>query len=496
MFSPTCRSSILCGNPNPVSKHKSDQFGKMGTIFKKIFILFFFLQAFTFQSFLFPQIPVRDQVTDTIRCRDAITQSYALYLPSQYDNKKSLPVILIFDPSARGRTGVNTFIEGAGKYGFILACSNNSRNGPMGDNFTAAAAMLQDVQERFTVDQKRIYVAGFSGGSRFALAYAVKEKKISGVIGCGAGLPNDRNYMPTANSGFVYFGLAGSRDMNYLEMHDLPDFFNNQTRVISYLRTFSGGHEWPGPDLMTESIEWLILQAMNRKIIPADQTFLSYIENKTQNLIRSQLSSGNQAEGIMYMRFAVRDFQGTPFASGMTQLLTDSEKSAEYDKAIRKWNKMAANEQEKREIYLIYLSRIFKSGSLPDSASTWWQNETRALIRLRDKGSTENSQMASRILNFISILCSEQGTSYYRNRLYTQAAFLFEICTLSDSENQNNYYNLARSLAGSGRLKESVDALSVAVSHGFNSRKTVDSDPAFVKIRDDARYKALLLKMK
>jgi pimeloyl-ACP methyl ester carboxylesterase len=468
----------------------------MGTIFKNIFSLFFFLQAFTSQSFLFSQVSAKDQVIDTVQCREENGQSYALYRPAQYDNKKSWPVILIFDPAARGRTGVNTFIEAGRKYGFILACSNNSHNGPLGDNFTAATAMLQDVEERFTVDQRRIYAAGFSGGSRFAMAFAVKEKRISGVIGCGAGLPNDRNFFPSENSDFLYYGLAGTRDMNYLEMHDLPGFFSNQTRVKSYLRTFSGGHQWPGSDLITEAVEWIVLQTMNRKTIPADLTFLSYIENKTQNLINSQFSAGNQADAIMYMRFAVRDFQGTPFASRMTKLLTDSEKSAEYHMAIRKWNKMTATEQEGREKYLNYLSEILNSGSLPDSASAWWKNETRALIRLRDKGNPENSQMASRVLNFISIICSEQGTSYYRNRLYTQAAFLFEICTLSDSENQNNYYNLARSLAGSGKSKESVYALSAAMNHGFNSRKTVESDPVFGKIRDDTRYKALILKMK
>jgi pimeloyl-ACP methyl ester carboxylesterase len=468
----------------------------MGNISKKIFSLFFFLQAFTSQSFLFSQVSAKDQITDTVQCRDVIGQSYALYRPAQYDNKKSWPVILIFDPSARGRTGVSTFIKAGRKYGFILACSNNSRNGPLGDNFTAAAATLQDVEERFTVDQRRIYAAGFSGGSRFAMAFAVKEKKISGVIGCGAGLPNDRNYLPSGNSGFLYYGLAGTRDMNYLEMHDLTGFFSNQTNVISYLRTFSGGHQWPGSDLIIEAVEWLVLETMNRKIVPADQTFLSYIENKTQNLINSQLSAGNQADAISYMRFAARDFQGTPFASRMTQLLTDSEKSVEYQKAIHKWNKMAATEQERKEKYLNYLSEIVNSGSLPDSASAWWKNETRAFIRLRDKGSPDNNQMASRVLNFISILCSEQGTSYYRNRFYAQAAFMFEICTLSDSENQNNYYNLARSLAGSGKSKESVDALSAAMNHGFNSRIMVESDPAFGKIRDDTRYKALIIKMK
>ena len=465
----------------------------MTTIYKLLMIIFFSL-AFT--SLSFAQVPVKDQINDTVKCRDVSGQSYALYLPAQYDNKKSWPVILIFDPSARGRTGVSTFIEAGRKYGFILACSNNSRNGPIGDNLTSAAAMLRDVQERFTSDKRRIYAAGFSGGSRFAMAFAVKEKQISGVIGCGAGLPNDRNFLPTGTSDFFYYGLAGNRDMNYPEMHDLPGFLGNQTRVISYLRTFSGGHEWPGPDLITDAVEWLILQTMNRKIIPADQTFLSYFENKTQNLINSQLSAGNQVDAIMYIRFAARDFQGTPFASRMTKLLTDSEKSSEYQAAIRKCDKMAATEQEKKEKYLNYLSGIVNSGLLPDSASAWWQNETKSLKLLRDKGSPENSQMASRVMNFISILCSEQGTSYYRSRLYVQAAFLFKICTLSDSENPNNYYNLSRSLAGTGKVKESVDALTGAVKHGFNSRKMDEADPVFVMVRGNAVYKELILKMK
>jgi pimeloyl-ACP methyl ester carboxylesterase len=464
------------------------------TTIKKLIIIIFFSLAST--SLSFAQVPGKDQITDTVKCRDVSGQSYALYLPAQYDNKNSWPVILIFDPSARGRTGVSTFIEAGRKYGFILACSNNSRNGPLGDNLTAASSMLRDVEERFTADKRRIYAAGFSGGSRFAMAFAIKEKKISGVIGCGAGLPNDRNFLPTGTSDFFYYGLAGTRDMNYPEMHDLSGFLGNQTRVISYLRTFSGGHEWPGPDLITDAVEWLILQSMNRKIIPADQTFLSYFENKTQILINSQLSSGNQVDAIMYMRFAARDFQGTPFASRMTKLLTDSEKSSEYQTAIRKWDKMAATEQAKKEKYLNYLSEIVNSGLLPDSASFWWQNETKALKLLREKGSTENSQMASRVMNFISILCSEQGTSYYRSRLYEQATFLFKICTLSDSENPNNYFNLARSLAGSGKVKESVDALTAAVKHGFNSRKMIEADPVFGNIRDDTRYKALILKLK
>ena len=445
---------------------------------------------------LFSQTITNDQVTDSVWCSNALWQSYALYLPAHYDNNKSWPVILIFDPAARGKTGISTFIEAGRKYGFILACSNNSRNGPLENNFTAAAAMLRDVTRRFNVDQRRIYVAGFSGGSRFASALAVVENKISGVIACGAGLVSDRNYIPSMKSDFLYYGLAGTRDMNYIELRDLPDFFSGRTKIISYFRSFSGGHQWPSPDLTTEAVEWLILQAMNNGIIPVDRNFLSGIEKKTQNLINSRLSEKDFANAVMYMRFAVRDFHGTPFASRISQLMNDTEKSPEYRNAIRRWNRITESEKEKRETYLKDMDKILNSGSIQDSASAWWKIEVRTLLRLRDKGNPENSQMASRLLNFISILCYEQGAMYYRNNFFAQSSFLFMICTLSDSENQNNYYNLARSLAGQGKVTESVEALTGAINHGFSSRKTIESDSVFDKIRDNPGYKSLILKMK
>ena len=124
----------------------------MGTIFKKIFSLLFLILTLSSQSSLLSQVSSPDQITDTVKCRESPGQSYALYMPAQYDNEKSWPVILIFDPAARGRTGVNAFIEAGRKYGFILACSNNSRNGQFIDNFSAAAAMLRDVGERFNID--------------------------------------------------------------------------------------------------------------------------------------------------------------------------------------------------------------------------------------------------------------------------------------------------------------------------------------------------------
>ncbi len=462
----------------------------------KLLVFIILFQAFPARPVLFAQGIEKDTVRDSVICSDDNRQSYALYCPAGYDESRHWPLVLIFDPGANGTAGVDAFVEAGRRYGFILACSNNSRNGPMQNNLTAAAAVLRDVQERFNVDERRIYVAGFSGGSRFAMTLAVMNGKISGVIGCGAGLPNDRNFIPRENAEFLYFGIVGSRDMNYQEMLALPDFFNDRTHVISYIRTFHGGHQWPSSNLVTGAVEWLILKSMDRKVIPDDPLFRSYLENKTQRLIDDPISSGNLVGAVRYMSFAVRDFRGSPFGTHVGVLLGEYKNSSGYKKAIRARNKIMSDENDRRNMYMNYLEEILKSKLVPDSASVWWKKEVSTLLILRDKGNEDKSAMAYRLLNFISILSWEEGTNVYSYRLYSHAAFLFGICTLSDSENPNTWYYLARSLAEEGKTGEAVDALFSAVKKGFNSRGKIEADPAFHSIHGDARYKELIGKMR
>ena len=464
--------------------------------FLKTFVLLILTPALSGYSQPLIQQLQKNKVIDTVRCTEQKGQSYALYLPSQYDQGKQWPVIMIFDPSARGKLAVGLFREAGSKYGYILACSNNSRNGPVSLNLTAAWAVLQDLDKRLSIDQKRIFVAGFSGGSRFAMTLAGSEKIIAGVIGCGAGLPNDQMMYPSSGSDFLYYGLAGTRDMNFQEMHDLIPFLHNQTKVVAFVRTFEGGHQWPESALLTDAVEWITFQTMKRKTVTSDNALTETLWNKTMALINISLKAGDIAGAVQYMRFAARDFEGTPFASEITKLLTGSENSPEYRSALKDWNRIAKNEQDRKEKYFSYLNELAYSGNFPDSASDWWNREASSLVRLREKGNLSNSRMASRVLNFISILCSEQGTSFYRKKAYAQSAVLFQICTISDSENPLNYYNLSRAQAANGKFKESVDALASAVGHGPVSRKTVEADPVFDKLRGDQRYKALLPKMK
>src|SRR5215510_1879698 len=127
------------------------------------------------------------QIIPEVKCAADALQSYALYLPTKYDPAQAWPVIFAFDPGARGQVPVERYQAAAEKYGYIVAGSNNSRNGSMEGSMAAVRAISADISARFTVDRRRVYTAGMSGGARVAMAVALGSNgQIAGVMASSA----------------------------------------------------------------------------------------------------------------------------------------------------------------------------------------------------------------------------------------------------------------------------------------------------------------------
>jgi poly(3-hydroxybutyrate) depolymerase len=217
----------------------------------------------------------RGQIIDDVVCVDDPAQHYSLYLPSTFTPDRAWPVILAFDAGGRGRRGVERYQAGAERYGYIVAGSNNSRNGPWKPSLDAARAMAADVTTRFPVDSRRIYTAGMSGGARVAMMVALHPElmagrdhvETAGVFASSAGFPPGefRDSVP-----FPVFATAGTDDFNYIEVRTLDRALKGPRRVV----IFEGGHAWLPVETATEGIEWMELQGMASGIRPRDQPLI------------------------------------------------------------------------------------------------------------------------------------------------------------------------------------------------------------------------------
>ena len=184
----------------------------------------------------------RGAIVDPVQCANDPAQTYALYLPSRYAPERAWSVLFAFHPAARGRLMVEKYQAAAEQYGFIIAASNNARNGPHAVSAAAAQAMSTDVGRRFSIDPQRVYLAGMSGGVRVAMAIALAGNNIAGVIASSAGYPDSQ---PRAKVPFAVFSTAGTEDFNYLEMRLL----DRKLSSPHFLAVFQGGHTLPPDDV-------------------------------------------------------------------------------------------------------------------------------------------------------------------------------------------------------------------------------------------------------
>lgn len=190
-------------------------------------------------------------------CQADPTQSYELYIPSSVPGTGPNSILYVFDPGGDGKSLLLFVADAAAQNGWIVAASNNSKNGPWVDIFEAQDAILLDTETRLDLDPSRRFATGFSGGARASLALAFRyPEKICGVLCMGAGWPINTDLEPSTDRLIVRI-LIGTEDGNY--DYDVPEtegaLVNNNIRC--QVDTYNAGHVWPPTSMVSTAASWL-----------------------------------------------------------------------------------------------------------------------------------------------------------------------------------------------------------------------------------------------
>jgi dienelactone hydrolase len=252
--------------------------------------------AFLLAATLAAQTPWRTgEVIDPVELPDQPGQTYALYIPSGYAPDRAWPILYCLDPGARGRIPVERFAAAAEKAGVLVAGSNNSRNGPLRPSQDAIHLMLADTHKRLNIDDSRIYAAGFSGGARLALGWAMAGR-LAGVIASSAGFLNSAvpKQVP-----FRIFFTTGSDDFNHDEIYRLSRALAGRGIPHHYVE-FEGGHEWLPVSLTAEALAYLAGVIPPRAAEPSKQAGRD--ADSFQRRIREIESAGDAGHPALVQR--------------------------------------------------------------------------------------------------------------------------------------------------------------------------------------------------
>jgi tetratricopeptide (TPR) repeat protein len=441
-----------------------------------------------------PQALETGKLIPKVICRSDAQQSYALFLPSSYSRDKRWPILYCFDPGARGQMPVERFKEAAEKYGYIVVGSNNSRNGSTEAPLAAVKAMLDDTQARFSIDERRVYTAGFSGGARVAtsVGYGLAGS-IAGVIACGAGFP--QGLSPSRSTPFPLFGTAGVEDFNFPEVKQLVralDGFGIASRVA----VFEGAHDWPPSAVCVEAIEWMELQAMKSGRRVKDERLIGKLFDKQVERARGQEAAGKLYDAFNSQDAIANDFKGLKDVSQFEKRSAELKELKEVKQALKQEAEME-KEQARRTNELFTLRNSLRdSESSVIALADLKRNIASLKKKIDEKEMSAERIVARRVLNQLLVSLYEGAREFTNRKQYDQAAQNFSIIALIAPDNPRVHYNLACAYALNKDKSRAIEALKKSVEKGFNDRAALESDRELDSIREDADYKRIVEDLK
>ena len=268
--------------------------------------------------------------------------TYSYYLPANYDASKRWPILYVFDPRKRGPLGAELFRDAAEAYGWIVVSSNDtSSNADWQPNSKAINAMWPDAQRRFSVDPKRIYATGMSGGAIMAWSLAKVSKSVAGVIGCSGRLADDHD---TDNVTFDWFGTAGVNDFNFSETR-LIESKLAALHTTYRVEIFDGGHQWPSSSLLREAVEWMELQAMKRGTRARDGAFIAKMLERDLAVAASL----TDADALRRYDAIVRTFDGLADITAAKTKTDELRASPKVKRALRDENRIDEFEKSAKQ---------------------------------------------------------------------------------------------------------------------------------------------------
>lgn len=417
-------------------------------------------------------------------------QTYALYLPSSYSTRKKWPVIYAFDPAARGQTPLECFKEAAEKYGYILVASNTSRNGPVPPSLRAGLAMMRDTLDRFSIDERRLYATGFSGGARVACTMAQMQKGgIAGVIGCAAGFPEEEN--PSGQTPFAFCGTIGNEDYNWTEMNRLDRTLAALDKPHRLLR-FSGGHTWPPKDVAMAAVEWLELQAMKADTRPRESALIEGWLQRDLSRAKDEERRGALYEAWLSYSDVATAFRGLidvqPFEARASAL----QSQATVDRQIKREREAEDLEIAQRIEIARYIGQMSESEQ-QISATHHLYALINVLKRNEQSARTPSERLlARRLIEHANITALYAGQPLFDAGEYHSALTYFQLQATIRPESSAIQYRLAVTYARAGDKKKALEALKNAADKGFSDAARIEQESGFDKLRNDPRYEQAL----
>lgn len=169
------------------------------------------------------------------------------------------PLLILLDPGGQADRVLQRWQAAAAAHGWLLASSPLIRNGTQdADDHRIVLELLDGMQRQFAVDDRRVYLGGFSGGGCGAYRAALLDSQRfrGAVVECGHLGPWRELGAGRPGQAQRYYLFSRDGDMNRPAMRELRDLLAGSGVEVQYAEG-QGGHQPMSATEVERALAWL-----------------------------------------------------------------------------------------------------------------------------------------------------------------------------------------------------------------------------------------------
>lgn len=346
---------------------------------------------------------LRGAITENLIVNDSVSETYSLYLPTNFNVNETWPVVFVMDLDGKGKAAVSMLMHAAEQEGYVLASSNNiSDSLSISNNVLVANRMFNAVFQIIPTAKNRTYTAGFGSGGMFASILPTFVKEIKGVVSIGASVGNVE--ILNAKQPFQFIGIVNRNDFNFRSMYVNKQILN-KLKFPNELLVYDDERNLPEKDIISSAFRILTLTGMAKGYLNRNDSLVRVSYNEF--LTKSNSLMSNQKP--LLAAYLMTDLEKVFYPLMKLDSLKESQKilkrSPSFRKANRSQNSYFLKESFTKEDYSYYLEEDIITYNYANLG--WWNFQMEELNKLDKSAVLFERQMSTRLRGYINALISD-----------------------------------------------------------------------------------------
>jgi hypothetical protein len=431
-------------------------------------------------------------VVDSLPINDSISESFAMYLPTNFSNEKKWPIVVVFDPAGRGISSARLFSQASGAQGYLIAASNNiSSQDSLITNLERGSRLLEKLMLNFPIDENRVYTAGLEEGALVASALPAMYPEIKGVI-VVEDIWMNKDFLARNNKNQTYIGYASYLSDSYNNFQDNFQLFN----ILNYksvIYNYPGKKMWPASNLLGHGLGNFTIQAM----LDGNQTKdaeivnnLYELELETARSWRRQLNFYKAYELLELMQEKYKYFDKK---DEIRDLQKEIRRESLYKEQRTQFNSAREKERNLKYQYPLLIEDDLNAKSFENVG--WWVQQVKELDSLKKSDIEAEVEIGARLQDFLQTYTNKRSKELILAGAGIDKLILISILqTVFDKENPEGYFNIISLSAQDGDHYTALLYLEDLLKTGYDNLDKLYEIPGTLGLKLSTEYNDVVRK--